>query len=121
MTPASPPQDLSDIEIVRACARAMGSDHVACFPSGMWEAGEPDKEYWPLTDKSQAMGLAYAMQMSIVWGHDGNVEVLAYEDCRNPTPETLHSEIYWRPQTLEHLLHIICLCAARIQLAKEAK
>lgn len=124
MTPATPPQDLSDIEIVRACARAMGLKVSESHGSLFYMAGfapvydgegtdcsgiEISLEYDPLTDKSQSMELVIALKLTIdVGGVMGTGWLVRHYGAGIFAHE-------------KDLLRAICLCAARIQLSKESK
>lgn len=105
--------DLTDTEIVAACARAMGLKWIGHYATRAFREQEnwaewPDGTksiYNPLTDRAQAMELVEKLKMFI---------------CRTNTG-------FWETYALgsggktfsENLLRAICLCAARVQIEKE--
>jgi len=111
---------MTDIEMVRACARVMGIDtrdingypYVACEHYLRDTSDEKGalKIYSPLTDKAQAMDLVTELRLFVKpWplrGCDGWIV-----GDENETAEG-------RGETL---LRAICECAANVQLAKEGK
>ena len=91
---------LTDLEIVRACARAMGYK--------LFDDGRPP--YDPLTNKAQALDLVIELRLFVKpWplrGCDGWI-VGDENEIAEGRGETL--------------LRAICECSARVQLAKEGK
>ena len=100
--------DLTDTEIVAACARAIGVQ-----PHPMWNAAKwPTPDFFgthgvfnPLTDRAQAMELVEKLEMFIARTNTGFWETYAL--CSGGKTFS------------ENLLRAICLCAARVQIEKE--
>ena len=99
--------ELSDKEIVAACARAIGVQ-----PHPMWNAAKwPTPDFFgthgvfnPLTDRAQAMELLIALRIEPWWDGDDCIAEMAQGRVavRDADP-----------------LRAICLCAARVQIEKE--
>lgn len=103
--------ELTDLDIVRACAAAIDIEIVPNAypePRSLYDIFN-QKIYWPLTDKAQALSLVIELHMLIMPG--------------TRTPE---GRMPWNVEATDRftgrdhdLLRAICLCAARVQLAKE--
>lgn len=97
--------ELSDKEIVAACARAMEMEFfIHDSITGVWRNGMR-AHYNPLTDCAQAMELVEKLEMFIARTNTGFWEVYAL--CSG-------GKVF-----SENLLRAICLCAARVQIEKE--
>ena len=98
---------LDDLTITRLCAEAMG------FGFSGWVA-----EQWrPLVDKAQAMELVEKLKLSVVWTErqfDGWLVRGWYTGAK--TKMVLSEEV-----DNSDLLRAICLCVAKMQLAKEKR
>ncbi len=112
--------EMSDIEVVRLCARARGlrdgdgaGRHVAFDvpPSAILAYNKQggDCIYHPLTDKAQAMDLVIELGLSV--NPIDEIDALEWEVECCDSAGTLDKD----------LLRAICLCAAKVQQAKESK
>lgn len=99
--------ELSDLEICRLCATLMGIK--------LWMRSRPEimngqvstgVTYWPLNDREQALDLVIKLRPDICGYEDNFAVVLDYEGY------SAHADN-------SDLLRAICLCASKIQLAKE--
>ena len=98
--------ELTDQEIVAACARAMGmKPFLQCehLPLGGF--------YNPLTDRAQAMELVIRLGMCI--------EPNGFPPVSWTLRGWMCTKRAWNTVTNKDLLRAICLCAARVQLEKE--
>ncbi len=114
---------MNDLEICLLCAKAMdySVEHErmttikvgggVTFEDFLWMNRGTDKAitYWPLTNRAQAMDLVDVLRLTL-------------------TPMTTHGATTYKSWGAEHLQHYasdanilraICLCAAKIQQAKE--
>ena len=106
--------DLTDKEIVAACARAIGVQ-----PHPMWNAAKwPTPDFFgthgvfnPLTDRAQAMELVIRLGMCI--------EPNGFPPVSWTLRGWMCTKRAWNTVTNKDLLRAICLCAARVQLEKE--
>ncbi len=107
--------DLSDLDIVRLCARAMGyriiserqaSVELDCDAALVCE-GVPEI-YDPLTNKAQALDLVMALRLTVIAAPLAGWIVQGGQDAN------------FTSETGTDLLRAICLCAARVQLVKES-
>lgn len=107
--------ELTDTEIVAACARAIGVQ-----PHPMWNAAKwPTPDFFgthgvfnPLQDDAQAMALVKKLRLFIGDNHDVN----AYKWLVFPAALVGIKHI----EALDtDLNRAICLCAARVQIEKE--
>jgi hypothetical protein len=110
--------DLTDLEITQACARAAGLTQLErngflqiAGSDAIYVISERDRrgytEYRPLNNRAQAAHLAVALKISVRWtGCDWESSYAAglSEDDREYSKD-------WN--------RAICLCAARVQLARE--
>ena len=102
--------ELTDQEIVAACARAIGVQ-----PHPMWNAAKwPTPDFFgthgvfnPLTDRAQAMELVEKLGMSIEFDDEMKTWFASQWSDSNVCIEDAN------------LLRAICLCAARVQIEKE--
>ena len=99
--------DLTDTEIVAACARAMGFLPDPNFSGGVQEYRLNGIKFNPLTDRAQAMELVEKLHLFVGWSPLSNMWSVTPHNASEP--EGYDS----------NLLRAICLCAARVQIEKE--
>lgn len=103
--------DLTDTEIVAACARAMGhvdgESMLWMEHEGCWVLNDGKNSRWrPLTDRAQAMELVEKLRLRIAPYVSKNLWLAETQFERGGVSDA-------------NLLRAICLCAARVQLEKE--
>ncbi len=114
---------MTDLEIVRLCAEAMGINtelHNGEFWYCRAVEGRMLHRYDPLTNKAQAMDLVFKLSINVEFtqGESWSVMAIAFVDVADPSAGSVSSDIFWRPNKPEDLLRVICLCAAKVQQAK---
>lgn len=104
--------DLTDAEIVAACARAMGIELIDDC-GVLWVAGFIDAvEYSPLTDRAQAMELVEKLRLRVIGSGPPY--------SRAADPVWIVEQGGNRGEARDtNLLRAICLCAARVRIEKE--
>ena len=110
--------ELTDQEIVAACARAMGQDLFTDSCGQVWvgatalEAYRSEKLYDPLTDRAQALELVEKLRLRVIGSGPPY--------SRAADPVWIVEQGGNRGEARDtNLLRAICLCAARVQIEKE--
>ena len=108
---------MTDLEMTRLCAEAMGysdvrkkGDHVHERRLGKTMPGI----YWPIDDDAQAMALVKKFQADICWGADEPNGILGNWYC-DIGPNTVSSY----KTSNSNLNRAICECVAKMQAAKD--
>lgn len=102
---------MDDLTITRLCARAAGVSLEWDGPPPevpMYYEGKTYHLYEPLRNRAQALELVERLKMRVEWIDDMELWCAIPQD---PVDTTLDPSI----------LRAICLCAARVQQAREAK
>lgn len=105
---------MTDLEMTRLCAEAMGDDAWTDI-NGRWycEVRGQETLFDPLRDRAQAMDLVEKLNLSV-----------DSPDWRDPQGWTTWRALHYSGGAKieghdRNLLRAICLCAARVQLAKD--
>lgn len=103
---------MTDLEITRLCAEAMGIPAVIEGDRLFWWSGTTrgnriQYAYDPLHNDAQAMALVKRFKLSLLWNEDGTQVLAAYPWAANTYSEYDASEN-----------RAICLCVAKMQAAK---
>lgn len=101
---------MTDLEITRLCAEAMGYEDksVGVSVGGIMVKHHHHFIYDPLTDDAQAMALVKRFKLTPVWSEDGELV-----SCRYPWEAGEHASGYHAS-----ILRAICECVANMQAAK---
>lgn len=110
---------MTDLEITRLCAAAMGYTNDYVYPDGLDLMFRNGTKYSPLHDDAQAMALVKKFGL-IIFKPSSKWQVVIAEQWNKAGPGISIADPFDLCGESENLNRAICECVARIQLEKKA-